>query len=122
MSAILIFDGIENKDDVYWGKDCMRKFCKSLKEHVVKITNFEKKKIITLTNKEIDSHTSQENCQINKLKINMLLRKKYRWVIDHCHYTGKYRGAAYSISNLKYNTPKKIPVVFHNGSNYDISS
>ena len=56
----------------------MRKFCKSLKEHVVKITNFEKKKIITLTNKEIDSHASQENCQINKLKINMLIRKKYR--------------------------------------------
>ena len=44
MSAILVFDGIENKYDVYRGKDCMRKFCESLKEHVVKIINFEKKK------------------------------------------------------------------------------
>ena len=24
-----------------------------------------------------------------------------------------------SICNLKYNVPKKIPIVFHNGSNYD---
>ena len=25
----------------------------------------------------------------------------------------------HSICNLKYNVPKKIPIVFHNGSNYD---
>ena len=32
---------------------------------------------------------------------------------------GEYRGAAHSIGNLNYNIPKKIPIVFHNGSNYD---
>ena len=35
------------------------------------------------------------------------------------HYTGKYRGAAHSICNLRYKIPKKFPVVFHNGSTYD---
>ena len=40
-------------------------------------------------------------------------------VRDHCHYTGKYRGAAHSNCNLKYRTTKKIPVAFHNGSTYD---
>ena len=35
------------------------------------------------------------------------------------HYTGKYRGAAHSICNLRYKILKKIPVVFHNGSTYD---
>ena len=40
-------------------------------------------------------------------------------VRDHCHYTGKYRGAAHSICNLNYKIPKEIPVVFHNGSTYD---
>ena len=35
------------------------------------------------------------------------------------HYTGEYRGAVYSICNLKNSVPKKIPIVFHNGSNYD---
>ena len=37
------------------------------------------------------------------LKIKYLKDKKYRKVGDHCHYTGKYRGAAYSICNLKCN-------------------
>ena len=41
--------------------------------------------------------------------------KNYRKVKAQYHYTGKYRGAAHSICNLKYNTPKEIP----NGSNYD---
>ena len=39
-------------------------------------------------------------------------------VRDHCHYTGKYRGAAHSNCNLNYKIPKEIPVVFHNGSKY----
>ena len=43
----------------------------------------------------------------------------YRKVSNHCHYTGKYRGAAHSICNLKFNVPDEILVVFHNGSNYD---
>ena len=31
----------------------------------------------------------------------------------------KYRSAAHSICNLRFNVPNKIPVVFHNRSNYD---
>ena len=40
-------------------------------------------------------------------------------VKDHCYYTRKYRGASQSICNLRYKTPKEIPVVFHNGCTYD---
>ena len=40
-------------------------------------------------------------------------------VRDHCHYTGKYRGVAHDICNLRYKIPKEIPLVFHNGSTYD---
>ena len=42
-----------------------------------------------------------------------------RKVRDHCHYTGKYRGAAHSKCNLNYKIVKEIPVLFHNGSVYD---
>ena len=42
-----------------------------------------------------------------------------RKVRDHCHYTGKYRGAAYSKCNLNYKIVKEVPVLFHNGSVYD---
>ena len=40
-------------------------------------------------------------------------------VRDHCYYTGKCRGAAHSICNLRYMTPKMTPIVFHNGSACD---
>ena len=53
-----------------------------------------------------------------KLENNYLKDKKYCKVRDHCHYAGEYKGAAHSICNLKYSVPKKIPIVFHNGSNY----
>ena len=38
---------------------------------------------------------------------------------DHCLYTGKYRGAAHNICNLRYNTPREISVIAHNASTYD---
>ena len=44
---------------------------------------------------------------------------KHYKVRDHCHYTGKYRGAAHNICNLRYKIPKDIPIIFHNGSTYD---
>ena len=34
--------------------------------------------------------------------------KKYQKVRDHCCYTGEYRGAVYSLCNLKYSYLKKI--------------
>ena len=37
MSTISSFRSIENKHDVYRGKDCMKRFCKFLKEHLMKI-------------------------------------------------------------------------------------
>ncbi|XP_022777425.1 uncharacterized protein LOC111318822 [Stylophora pistillata] len=40
-------------------------------------------------------------------------------VRDHCHYTGKFRGAAHNSCNLKFRRPKFTPVVLHNLANYD---
>ena len=38
------FDPTKNKLDCYKGEDCMERFCKDLKEHAMKIINYEKKK------------------------------------------------------------------------------
>ena len=54
-----------------------------------------------------------------KFEKKYLKDKWYRKVRDNCHYRGKYRVAAHSICILKYGVPKKIPIVFHNGLNYD---
>ena len=40
-------------------------------------------------------------------------------VRDHCHLTGRYRGAAHSKCNLDIKTPNFVPVVFHNLEGYD---
>ena len=52
-----------------------------------------------------------------------LLRKNYRDAVkDHCHITGRYRGAAHNNCNVKlYINPKTtpIPIVFHNLKGYD---
>ena len=35
------------------------------------------------------------------------------------HYTEKFRGVTHSICNLRDKIPKKITIIFHNGSIYD---
>ena len=95
----------------------MKKFCKDLREHATKIINYEKKKMMPLTT-EKKNHNEQEICYICKKEFDKSDKKNYK-VRDHCHYTGKYRGAAHNICNLRYKIPKDIPVVFHNGSTYD---
>ena len=60
--------------------------------------------------KDLIEHTS---------KIIDYEKKKNYKVRDHCHYTGKYRGAAHNICNLRYKVPKEIPIVFHNDSIYN---
>ena len=86
--------------------------------------NFKKKEMISLTNKEIKSYEKQKVCYICEKKFCDDKNTKseydlYHKVRDHCHYTRKVRGAAHNICNLRYNIPKKIPIVFHNGSTYD---
>ena len=44
--------------------------------------------------------------------------KKNHKVRDHCRYTGEYRGFN-SRCKLKSSVPKKVSVIFHNGSNYN---
>ena len=98
----------------------MKNCCLDLRKHAAKIINHKKKEMIPLTKEKEYKH--------EKLKFYFVCRKplsannndvKYCEVKDHCHYTGKYRGAAHGICNLRYNIPREIPVVFHNGSTYN---
>ena len=117
MSTISSFESRGNKHDVYRGKDWMKKFCGTLREHAMEIINFKKKKIKLLTNEQQESYESAKNCYISdeKLKDKHAKDKKYRKVSVYFHYTG----AIHSICNLKYNELKEISTVFNNGSNYD---
>ena len=112
------FNESKNKPNYYRGDDCMKKFCKDLREDATKIINYEKKKMISLTIKEEIYHNKQKICYICRKEFNKNDKKQQK-VRDHCHCTGKYRGAAHNICNLRNKVPKEIPVVFHNSSTYD---
>ena len=116
------FDEKGNKLNYYRGKDCIEKLCKKLKESATEIINREKKEMVPLTHKENNFYNEQEICYICKEKFCMDKDDKNyinkRKVKDHCHYTGKFRGAAYSICNLNCNVQKEIPIIIHNAS-YD---
>ena len=102
----------------------MKKNCKDLKKHAREIINYGKNEMIPITDEENKSYERQKVSCICKKEFNTdendknAFKQCYK-VRDHCYYKGKFRGAAHSICNLRYKTPKEIPVVFHNGSTYD---
>ena len=112
------FNKSKNKLNYYRGEDCMKKFCKDLREYSTIIINHEKKDMIPLTKKEEENYNNQKVFYICKKEFDTS-DKKHHKVRDHCHYTVKYRGAAHNICSLRYKILKEIPIVFHNGSTYD---
>ena len=96
----------------YTGVDTMEKFVESLEKDVREIANIPKKKMI-FGKEEADQFNKAAECWICKKELGS---DKVR---DHCHFTGRYRGAAHESCNLNYRKPKFIPVVFHNLSGYD---
>ena len=67
------------------------------------------------TIKDKEKFIKSEECWICKKGFS----KNDKKVRDHCHFTGKFRGAAHNDCNLKVNKPKFTPVFFHNLSGYD---
>ena len=118
------FDIKENKHSFYRGKDCIKKFCKELRELATKIINYPKKDMDPLTDKEKKYYDKSKRCYICGRRFCYDKKQKekyklYRKVRDHDHLTGKFRGPAHGICNLRYSVPHEIPVKFLNGSSYD---
>ena len=123
LSLICSFDATKNRNYFYRGKDCIKNFCKKLKELGTEIINCEEKEMIPLTDIENKFYEKQKQCHICEKEFctneNNENDFKYKKIRDHCHYTGKFRGTAHSIGNLRYKVPKNIPTVIHNRSTYD---
>ncbi len=105
---------------IYRGYDCMDKFYEKIKEIETKIMNELKiNNNMIMTEQDKIEFFNTSTCYLcgEEIKANDPKGHKVR---DHCHFTGKYRGCAHKICNLKYNYLNfKIPVFFHNLKNYD---
>ena len=109
----------EIKQTCYRGKDSLIKFCKEIREIGKKLFDTEMKPIKELDKKQQDAHDKAKYCYICIKRFST--HKNFIKVRDHDHYIGNYRGAAHSLCNLRYSTQIDIPVIFHNGSNYDFN-
>ena len=92
---VVCVDDRFSKDVVaYRGKDCVSRF-------------------ISCTLDEYEYCKKIRRDYFNKSLIDEKVR-------DHCHISGKFRGAAHFICNANFKISKKIPVVFHNLKGYDV--
>ena len=108
------FDKTKNKLSYYRDKDCMKVFYKILKEQVERNLLEKKKEMMPLTDEENRSHENQKLCHVCR----KLFTKDDKKVKDHCHFIGKYTGAAHNGCDMNYKITKNIPSVFHNVSSY----
>jgi len=128
------------KPFVYRGKDAAKVMLKKLREESEQI-ELKYANPVPLVMTAADEHAFHHatKCHICEKSLekpqNKRKGKKRKWnndgvleeeeekeditVRDHCHITGKFRGAAHNSCNLRYRVPKKIPVLFHNLTNYD---
>ena len=68
-----------------------------------------------ISEKEDEQFQSSNICWI----CEKLIDNDDKKVRDHCHVTGKVRGAAHWGCNINLELTKKVPVIFHNLRGYD---
>ena len=120
INLVSSFDYEQDEQSFYRGKDCIKRFCRKLKELCLRVVNYEQREVIPLTYDEIMYYEYQKKCHICNKKFWYDKNEKfqfelYKKIRDQCHFTGKFRGAAHNIYNLRYKVPREIPVKFHNG-------
>ena len=83
-------------------------------------------KPMVMSDSEKDLYAKTENCyacgtRFGTKRLNEKTKKKEKVIKcrDHCHITGKYRGAACDKCNLRMKVPMFVPVLFHNLEGYD---
>ena len=74
---------------------------------------YRKPKLIYLTPEQEKSFNKDKYCFICEKELGD------DRVRDHCHFTGKYRGAAHNMCNLLCRKPRILPVIIHNLQGYD---
>jgi hypothetical protein len=112
-------DNVYSQEPVIYVKkseddDVAQLFVNMLEEDIKKIYNqFKFKKDMIFYKKDEKEFRESTKCHICDGELGD------DRVRDHCHLSGKYRGAAHNKCNIDYKIPKFFPVAFHNLSGYD---
>ena len=87
LSLVCSFDSKQNNRNFYRGRDCIKKFYSDLKELGTKISNYEQKEMIPLTDKENKFYEEQKECYIYVKKSFVMIKMKKR----NLNYTKKLK-------------------------------
>ena len=118
---------VTNPLKLYRGPDCVGEFCNHIISEARRLyESFPECTMKPLTRSQLKKYKHVTKCHIcfktfkeGNRKGSTQSEPRYGKVRDHCHYSGKYRGAAHSRCNLQYKIPSYIPVVSHNLAGYD---
>ena len=108
------YDKYSKPPVVYRGEDAVDKFLECLEEE----KKYIQEKVDCVEPMRIEREEEQVfqdavNCHICGYELGA------DRVRDHCHLTGKFRGAAHNDCNLNYSFTGRIPVILHNLRGYD---
>jgi len=112
-------DAVYNREPVSFtaeseNDDVAQIFVDMLEQDIRRIyKRFRRPKKMIFTEADEKKFTAATTCHICE---KMLREDRVR---DHCHLSGKFRGAAHNSCNINYKVPKFFPVVLHNLSGYD---
>ena len=116
--VVCIDDKFTKSVVVFRGENAAYEFIKAiLKEYKYckKVMNKHFNKNLIMSEEEEHLFQQSNSCWICKKLIDNDEEK----VRDHCHVTGKFRGAAHWNCNINFQLTKKVPVIFHNLRGYN---
>ena len=115
------------KTALYEGEDMGKAFVDSLTEDLKPVYEILKNpRPMMMSDSEKSKHEKAKECYVCKgvfgtMRVNEQTKKeeKVTKCRDHCHITGKYRGAVCDKCNLRMRVPFFVPILFHNLEGYD---
>lgn len=116
--VIVDIDGKVVERKTFVGEDCISKMLSSVSFSCSGLAKKvrEAHKPMEMSDEDIAKHEAATHCHI----CSKAFKKGSKRHRDHCHLTGKYRGAAHECCNINANFKNyRVPVFFHNLKGYD---
>ena len=113
---VCTYDNSKNKLYKFDGPNCVVDMLRKLRSIGFNcILEMQLNAEMKLTDEDQNNFNNATKCYL----CNECFTEKNSKVRDHCHRTGKFRGACHNKCNINYYSNRYLPVVFHNLRGYD---